>query len=552
MPALEKYIFAMESWTAGDASGSGLAVFTLEVAGTGTCGITTPQAGLPMPVPTLTATGSWRPLGDCLLPGLEPSAAQAGWRPAWGCPVLPAPGATGLASLPLIVDAVLTPLVYTAATGTRAALALPVPSPYGLSGCNRQGAAGCLLPAATGLAWSCSLSDPVRNETLSDDVVGLLCQGNADLAKAALALANGATLASAGADGLAGTLLTAVAANLAYAEDSDGDVWTCALGTYTRGSGDCEDGAILLHGLLLAAGLPADRLITTFGRVGIDRQGHAWLTYRRERDGAWIALDWTAGVPVNGVAGISPIGDVPYYALVDYALTAQSFFPVRQRTAQFFSSVAAVTLALPSPEIDAAGALGTSGVCALASNWLRGSGRVGSLGQGTFPGHGVTATARSCSLDLHLANPILQAVAGLSADAVLTGSSVCGLILGGWCAGRLRPTGPTITGSALQVGRNAASIPLGRVRLAASATGGCCGACRAGWPKLFLDATACPGGLAQLTALLPVPLETAGTDAATAGAGLETLPPWLATGNGIPTDALLANYHWQPATLEAW
>ena len=31
----------------------------------------------------------------------------------------------------------------------------------------------------------------------------------------------------------------------------------------------------------LAAGLPADRIVTVFGRVGANRDGHAWVAWRR-------------------------------------------------------------------------------------------------------------------------------------------------------------------------------------------------------------------------------------------------------------------------------
>jgi len=568
MRALEEYIFDMETWTTGDASGSGLAVLALTAAGTGTGGVTTPQAGLPLPVPTVAGEGSWRPLGVCPLPSMAVSANRDGWRPGRGTLSLPRLELSGQASLPLIVDLVLPPLFYTATAGgcganrlpaimttvlpgALAALALQIPSPYGLSGCNRQSAAACLLPDVSATAWSCGLDDPVRNGTAADDVVALLCQGNAALTKAALALADGATLASVGADVLAGRLLAAVATNLTYADDTDGDVWTCALGTYSRGVGDCEDGAILLHGLLLAAGLPADRLVTTFGRVGTDRQGHAWLTYRRASDGNWVVLDWTTGAGAS-VAALSPISDVPSYAAVDYALTSQSFFAVRQSPARFFSSIAAVDLALPLPDSAAAASLGTAGVCPLAAGWLRPSGRTGCRGQGKLSCLAVTATIKSTRLTVPLASLSAQALTGLSAAADLPEPSVCGRTLGGWGKGCLAPARPAVAGRAVQVGRNAGPIALGRLRLLGEATAGLGGDGLVGWSRCNLDGRAWPGALAQERMRLPLPLATAIGGPTGPGSGLETLPPWLAQGTGMPADARLADYRWETATLEAW
>jgi len=56
----------------------------------------------------------------------------------------------------------------------------------------------------------------------------------------------------------------------------------------TIGKGDCEDGAFLVHSLLLHAGVPYDRIGTYGGLVesgeGAATGGHAWTAYRRESD----------------------------------------------------------------------------------------------------------------------------------------------------------------------------------------------------------------------------------------------------------------------------
>ena len=290
MRALEEYLFDLDAAPDESLSGEGLVVLTLAAATSGTCGVTTPEAGLSLPVPVPAATGEALPAGSCTLPLGTVTGAQASWRPAWGEPSLALPQVAGVGSFPLGLDLVLTPLFFLGQAGASGQAALPMfdletvsgatadcawplPASYGLSGLNRRGNAACALRAPSISGWACGLENPTQGSLDSPAVVALLCQGESDLGLIAAALAQGATLASAGADGLTGILLGAVAENLTYVADSD-DLWSCALGTYARGSGDCEDGAILLHALLLAGGITADRLVTVFGRVGLDRQGH--------------------------------------------------------------------------------------------------------------------------------------------------------------------------------------------------------------------------------------------------------------------------------------
>lgn len=567
MPALEDYIFAMEAWTTEAVNGSGLSVLSLSGEGTGTCGATTPETGLTSPCPTVAAEGSWSPAGACSLPGLTASGTRDGWRPGWGAPELPRPEAIGEASLPLLAHLVLTPLFYEAVAGSSGANALPAivaevlagaasaltlsaPIPYGLSNCNRLGAAANPLPVLAATAWSCSLDDPAQNNTNAEAVVALLCRGTPDLAAATLALAEGASLASVGADALAGRLLRAVAANLVYAEESD-DVWTCALGTYYRGSGDCEDGAILLHGLLLAAGLEPGRLITAFGRVGTDRQGHAWLTYRRECDGNWVVLDWTAGAAAD-VATLKPIGDLPYYATVDYVLTSQSFFAVRQTSARFFASVAAVNLRLPLTDVAGDGTLGTVGACPLPARWLGMMGQAGGRGKitlGSFTAE--VSTARSALIG-ELPAATARGTAGPAANVLLGTPVVASQTLGGWARGR--PTVPAMAtaGNGIQIGRNTVAVILCRTRLRAKGTSGLSGSGHAGWPDILLNGRAWPGDLGRLAGRVPSPVILATGGPTGPGSGDESLPPWLVQGTGILTDARLTDYCWQATTLEAW
>jgi len=99
--------------------------------------------------------------------------------------------------------------------------------------------------------------------------------------------------------------------NIEYISDWENygmdEYWAYPTQTLDRMSGDCEDGAFLLHSLALAAGVPAERLRTYGGLVfnpyGTEAAGHAWTAYQRESDNEWIVMDWCYW-PEN-----SPVGE---------------------------------------------------------------------------------------------------------------------------------------------------------------------------------------------------------------------------------------------------
>jgi len=75
------------------------------------------------------------------------------------------------------------------------------------------------------------------------------------------------------------------------------EYWAIPTLTLLRESGDCEDGAFLLHSLALHAGVPMERLRTYGGFVELEEDipllgGHGWTAYRREFDNEWIEVDW--------------------------------------------------------------------------------------------------------------------------------------------------------------------------------------------------------------------------------------------------------------------
>lgn len=73
------------------------------------------------------------------------------------------------------------------------------------------------------------------------------------------------------------------------------EFWVPPTFSLAKGSGDCEDGAFLVHSLLLHAGIDYERIRTYGGFVdageGALSGGHAWTAYRRESDDEWVVLD---------------------------------------------------------------------------------------------------------------------------------------------------------------------------------------------------------------------------------------------------------------------
>jgi predicted transglutaminase-like cysteine proteinase len=88
--------------------------------------------------------------------------------------------------------------------------------------------------------------------------------------------------------------------NITYVADEKNygspEYWAMPVETLNKESGDCEDGAFLIHSLALNAGVDPSRLRTYGGLVETAGTapfgGHAWTAYQRESDDEWIAIDW--------------------------------------------------------------------------------------------------------------------------------------------------------------------------------------------------------------------------------------------------------------------
>jgi hypothetical protein len=87
---------------------------------------------------------------------------------------------------------------------------------------------------------------------------------------------------------------------LQYVYDSQSfghsEFWQYTDETLALGTGDCEDGAILIASLLLNAGIPSWRVRVAAGWVRpsptAPEGGHGYCCYCREKDNQWVVLDW--------------------------------------------------------------------------------------------------------------------------------------------------------------------------------------------------------------------------------------------------------------------
>lgn len=96
-------------------------------------------------------------------------------------------------------------------------------------------------------------------------------------------------------DSIAIALVTYVATAITYVAEGAGvDVWKAPQQTLLDGTGDCEDGSLLLFSLMVNAGIPSSRVRLYTGYL-YGTLGHAWVAYLRESDNKWVFLDWTAG-----------------------------------------------------------------------------------------------------------------------------------------------------------------------------------------------------------------------------------------------------------------
>jgi len=538
MSELFDYVFDIEAAPDEDRVADGLCCVFLNVRGTGTCGVTTPGdipcqgvvpgeedqdgyvpvtggcRGIIFPCVEAAGTGFAADAAWMVLPPLLVLASQAGWLPGAGSMDMPRlVTASGGRTLVLSRSA-LPPLFALARTGCPAQASLPPCTARGKTGASgeaalpgvwtvlaasglaRQGNALATLPVPIVEGYSCGLDNPVVRRTAQASVVGLLNRDSPVLAALAAALARDLD----DPDDKAAALLYAVSNLLLYVPDPESldfsDVWSCGLATWFRGQGDCEDGAILLHGLLLACGADDSRLATIFGRVGPDNLGHAWTCYKRAADERWTILDWTTGPRslFSGPQDFPTLTQSPDYHSVEYALTGTLFRQARMSMAEFFPSVRADALSIPLAACHGVARMAARGEARLGAGpggpvaCLGGVGAVGAaacppfairagggwrVGRATLPGarcQGETGSLLSSGL------PLLGLTAACTAQT-LGRCTVKGLAALGHgacpalCVGPCRLAGPWLraTGHAGPICRGAVLLPGAAGRLAGCA-----------------------------------------------------------------------------------
>ena len=103
------------------------------------------------------------------------------------------------------------------------------------------------------------------------------------------------------------------------------EYWAKPLDSLKIMKGDCEDGAFLIHSLLLNANVNPENIrshggiVRTYklkdGKKVFDKfAGHAWTTYKRQSDKKWVALDWCNEVGKKSIKELIPVNEDYDYA----------------------------------------------------------------------------------------------------------------------------------------------------------------------------------------------------------------------------------------------
>jgi len=107
------------------------------------------------------------------------------------------------------------------------------------------------------------------------------------------------------------------------------EYWQFPYETIELLSGDCEDGAILMANLALAAGVPYWRVRLNAGDVSYGGQtaGHCWMTYCRESDNKFVVIDWCYSPdPTITVPNKPYWKDVSWYKTIWFSFNVKSAY----------------------------------------------------------------------------------------------------------------------------------------------------------------------------------------------------------------------------------
>ncbi len=113
------------------------------------------------------------------------------------------------------------------------------------------------------------------------------------------------------------------------------ELWVPPVMVLNTMKGDCEDGAFLIMSLALNAGVDPARLRLYGGVVyageGAAYGGHAWVSYRRESDDEWIAVDFSYYVDLRSMEKRLPLKDDEKY-VDDYFFITNQFTVITDNT----------------------------------------------------------------------------------------------------------------------------------------------------------------------------------------------------------------------------
>uniref|UniRef100_I2Q1D3 Transglutaminase-like superfamily protein n=1 Tax=Desulfovibrio sp. U5L TaxID=596152 RepID=I2Q1D3_9BACT len=524
MPTIFDYIASMDAAAVDNPTGNGFCALPQPMAsGTATSGVV---AAMDLPAPIVEASANWAPTGVVTLPALTGDGTTDGYRPAWGDVTLPALAAEGQAHVVIDSMAILPPLFALGYAGATGEMELPAMDALGIDAALHRHGNGVAAIPVTALGLSCGLDKPLDAGAPSAAVVNLLQQGNMTLADAAASIC-----AYDDTDDDRAMSVTYFVSNLmAYVQDSAsgiGDRWTCALATWLRKYGDCEDGAILIHALLLAAGVDPGRVRTAFGMAlttDLVASGHAWVMYRRLTDEEWIPLEWTFQPSPydHEIEEITRQVDMAAtYTKISYILTDQTFSAVTD--ADYIAHLApnrtagAVTLPLP-----AVAATTGNGASAALTFWagtlattLAVSGQAGARADMAISAPAVAGTATQAATARGLC-----AVPALAALGTTGAVGVCDL--------------PRATVAGLCGGSAWADLALPVPALSATATTAALVTAALLFPHPDVAATAGVGAVSAGEAVFPAPRATGRAGQGPVGRADLTLPRATVAGLALP------------------
>lgn len=466
MSTIFDYIATMEAAPVNNPTGDGFAIFPLFTGtGTGTSGC----VGVAT-LPAMAGDGhaDWATFGAGVLPAMTGTGTTDGYHPAWGDASLPALTGDGTAHVLIESVGLLPPLFGTGACGAIASADLPAVTGTGQCGAiaaamlpamtgyaiddsfDRTAAGAGTIPGLTGEAYVCGLDLPIASGATSAAIVNLLQQGNTTLAAAAASICAYDDTD----DERAMSVVYFVSNLLTYASDGSGigDRWTCALATWLRGYGDCEDGSILIHALLLAAGVNPNRVRTAFGTVmttALVEGGHAWVMYRRLTDEEWIPLEWTfqpSPYTVEASQINRQIDMTDSYTAISYILTNEAFFAVNDVNyiAKLLANRSAGAATLSA--LTGAGTTGLVASGAASLSALTGTGLCGAIAAASLARMTGTGTAQQLATAWGAAT--LAAMTGSGSTGAVAAGTLSGLTGTGQCgtSASWRANFPALTG----------------------------------------------------------------------------------------------------------